>query len=92
MKIYYKTKKELDKYTSKDQLMHGGYIAEIEHLERLDLKNFIKNKNNLTFACLNEVTDPRNIGSLIRSASSFHIDGLIVKERHFPSESKLMYK
>ena len=92
VKIYYKTKKELDKYTSKDQLMHGGYIAEIEHLERLDLKNFIKNKNNLTFACLNEVTDPRNIGSLIRSASSFHIDGLIVKERHFPSESKLMYK
>jgi 23S rRNA (guanosine2251-2'-O)-methyltransferase len=37
-------------------------------------------------------TDPRNIGSLIRSASSFHIDGLIVKERQFPSDSKLMYK
>ena len=33
-----------------------------------------------------------NIGSLIRSASSFHIDGLIVKERQFPSDSKLMYK
>ena len=92
VKIYYKTKKELDKYTSKDQLMHGGYIAEIEHLERLDLKNFIKNKNNLTFACLDEVTDPRNIGSLIRSAASFKIDGLIIKERHFPQDSKLMYK
>ena len=36
--------------------------------------------------------DPRNIGSLIRSAASFKIDGLIVKERHFPSDSKLMYK
>jgi 23S rRNA (guanosine2251-2'-O)-methyltransferase len=92
VKVYYKTKKELDKYTTKEQLMHGGYVAEIEHLEQPDLKDFIKDKNNLTLVCLDEVTDPRNIGSLIRSAASFNIDGLIVKERHFPSDSKLMYK
>ena len=92
VKIYYKTKKELDKYTTKDQLMHGGYVAEVEHLEQPDLKEFIKEKNNLTFVCIDEVTDPRNIGSLIRSAASFNIDGLIIKERKFPSESKLMYK
>ena len=29
---------------------------------------------------------------LIRSAASFDIDGIIIKERNFPSESKLMYK
>ena len=92
VKVYFKSKKELDKYTSKDQMMHGGYIAEVEHLDQLELKEFIKGKNNLTFACIDEVTDPRNIGSLIRSAASFHIDGLIVKERQFPSDSKLMYK
>ena len=92
VKVYFKSKKELDKYTSKDQMMHGGYIAEVEHLEQLELKEFIKGKNNLTFACIDEVTDPRNIGSLIRSAASFNIDGLIVKERQFPSDSKLMYK
>ena len=38
------------------------------------------------------MSDPRNIGSIIRSAASFNIDGIIVKERHFPSESKLLYK
>ena len=92
VKIYYKTKKELDKYITKEQLMHGGYVAEIEHLDKLDLKEFIKEKKNLTFVCLDEVTDPRNIGSLIRSAASFNIDGLIIKERHFPRDSKLMYK
>ena len=92
VKVYFKTKKELDKYTSKEQLMHNGYVAEIEHLDQPDLKKFIKDKNNLTFVCLDEVTDPRNIGSLIRSAASFRIDGLIVKERSFPTESKLMYK
>ncbi len=92
VKVYFKSKKELDKYSSKEQLMHNGYVAEIEHLDQPDLKQFIKNKNNLIFVCLDEVTDPRNIGSLIRSAASFNIDGLIIKERHFPKDSKLMYK
>ena len=92
VKVYFKSKKELDKYTSKEQLMHNGYVAEIEHLDQPELKQFIKGKNNLTFVCLDEVTDPRNIGSLIRSAASFDIDGLIIKERHFPRDSKLMYK
>ena len=41
---------------------------------------------------MEDVTDPRNIGSIIRSATSFDIDGLIVKERSFPDESKLLYK
>ena len=92
VKVYFKTKKELDKYSTKENLLHQGYVAEIEHLESPTLKDFVKEKNNLTLACLDGVTDPRNIGSLIRSASSFNINGLIVKERHFPSESKLMYK
>jgi 23S rRNA (guanosine2251-2'-O)-methyltransferase len=92
VKVYFKSKKELDKYTSKDQMLHGGYIAEVEHLDQPELKEFIKEKNNLTFVCIDEVTDPRNIGSLIRSAASFDIDGLIVKERQFPADSKLMYK
>ena len=92
VKVYFKTKKELDKYTGNDEILHQGYVAEIEHLEELILKEFIKNKNNLTFACLNEVTDPRNIGSIIRSAASFNLNGILVKERHFPDESKLMYK
>ena len=91
-KVYFKTKKELDKYCKNEGILHQGYVAEVEHLEKIELKEFISNKNNLTFACLDEVTDARNIGSLIRSAASFNIDGLIVKERHFPKESKLMYK
>ena len=92
VKVFFKTKKELDKYCRSEDILHQGYVAEIEHLENMELKEFIKGKNNLTFVCLDEVTDPRNIGSLIRSAASFDIDGLIVKERHFPSESKVLYK
>jgi len=92
VKVYFKTKKELDKYSTKENLIHQGYVAEIEHLEKQILKDFIKERTNITFVCLDGVTDPRNIGSLIRSAVSFNIDGVIIKERHFPNESKLMYK
>ena len=95
IKIFYKTKKELDRLCSKDQISHQGLIAEIEHLEERSIKDYLKSnkdKENITFVALEEVTDPRNIGSIIRSAASFHIDGIIVKERSFPNESKLLYK
>ena len=92
VKIFYKTKKELDKYVGKENIQHQGYAAEIEKFDTLNLKEFIKVNNELTFACLDNVSDPRNIGSIIGSAVSFGIDGIIVKERHFPAESKLLYK
>jgi 23S rRNA (guanosine2251-2'-O)-methyltransferase len=92
VKVYFKTKKELDKYSTKENLLHQGYVAEIEHLENPILKDFIKEKNNITLVCLDGVTDPRNIGSLIRSAAAFGVNGIIIKERNFPSDSKLMFK
>ena len=91
-KVYFKTKKELDKYSTKENLLHQGYVAEVEHFDKPILKDFIKKNKDITLVCLDGVTDPRNIGSLIRSAASFNIDGIIIKERNFPSESKLMYK
>ena len=92
IKVHFKNKKELDKYTGNEDIQHQGYVAEVEHLDSLNLKEFIKDRKDLTFVCLDEVTDPRNIGSIIRSAASFNLDGILIKERHFPEESKLMYK
>ena len=42
VKIHFKTKKELDKYTTQDQITHQGYVAEIEPLDEVKLKEFIK--------------------------------------------------
>ena len=93
--IFYKSKKELDNLCGKDETSHQGLVAEVEQLEEITLKEFIienKKKKNLNLIALEEVTDPRNIGSIIRSAVAFNIDGIIVKERSFPSKSKLLYK
>ena len=95
VKVFYKTKKELDRLCSKDQISHQGLIAEIEPLEEANIKEYLiqnSEKKNITFAALEGVTDPRNIGSIIRSAASFDIDGIIVEERSYPGQSKLLYK
>ena len=95
VKVFYKTKRELDRLCSKDQISHQGLIAEIEHQDNINIKDFLSEnseRDNINFVALEEVTDPRNIGSIIRSAASFNIDGIIVKERSFPRESKLLYK
>ena len=95
IKLFFKNKKELDRLCSKEEISHQGLIAEIEHLEELNIKDYLnssQSKKIITFAALEEVTDPRNIGSIIRTATAFNIDGLIVKERSFPGESKLLYK
>ena len=95
VKIFYKTRKELDRLCSNDQISHQGLIAEIAPLEDGNIKEYLiqnSGKKSITFVALEGVTDPRNIGSIIRSAASFDIDGIIVAKKSYPSKSKLLYK
>ena len=92
--VFYKSRKELDNLCGRDETAHQGLVAEVEQLEEVTLKEFVleNEKEKINLIALEEVTDPRNIGSIIRSAVAFGIDGLIVKERSFPLKSKLLYK
>ena len=92
--VFYKSRRELDNLCGRDETAHQGLVAEVEQLEEITLKDFIidNKKKNLNLIALEEVTDPRNIGSIIRTAAAFKMDGIIVKERSFPAKSKLLYK
>ena len=92
--VFYKSRRELDNLCGRGETAHQGLVAEVEQLEDITLKEFIleNKKKNVNLIALEEVTDPRNIGSIIRSAVAFNIDGIIVKERSYPSKSKLLYK
>ena len=94
LSVFYKSRKELDNLCGRDETSHQGLVLEVEQLEEVTLKEFVlsNNKKNINLIALEDVTDPRNIGSIIRSAVAFNIDGIIVKDRSFPSKSKLLYK
>tara|TARA_B100000579_G_C22586928_1_gene736181 strand:- start:33 stop:785 length:753 start_codon:yes stop_codon:yes gene_type:complete len=92
--VFYKSKKEIDNLCGKEDLSHQNIVAEIENFDEISIKEFLEQNNskNLNFLALEEVSDPRNIGSIVRCAISFNLDGLIVKERSFPLKSKLLFK
>ena len=92
--VFYKSRRELDNLCGKDETAHQGLVAEVENLEEIELKEFISEntKKNINLIASEDVTDPRNIGSIIRSAVAFNIDGIIVKERSYPFKSKSLDK
>ena len=46
IKIFYKTKRELDKFIGREEINHQGFVAEIMHLERTSLKDFLNKSND----------------------------------------------
>ena len=94
LSVFYKSRRELDNLCGRDETAHKGLVLEVEQLEEITLKEYVSQNHdkNTNLIALEEVTDPRNIGSIIRSAVAFNIQGIIVKERSFPSKSKLLYK
>ncbi len=92
--IEIKDKKEIDKIFINENIVHQGVAAEIENIPVIELKEYLKNKNNLknTVVVLDDITDQRNIGSIIRSCSAFNIDAIILLEKNYNPKNKMMYK
>jgi len=74
---------------------HQGYVASVAPLLYENLNVILHNmeQNNIekaTFLMLDQVSDTRNIGAIIRSAVAFKIDGLIFTNTHFPQQNGQM--
>jgi 23S rRNA (guanosine2251-2'-O)-methyltransferase len=92
--IEIKDKKEIDKIFISENIVHQGVAAEIENIATIELKEYLRNKNDTrnTLVVLDDITDQRNIGSIIRSCSAFNIDAVILLEKNYNPKSKMMYK
>ena len=66
-------------------------MAEVEPLEWQNLDGYLGNEDeNKCLVLLDQLTNPQNIGSILRTASAFEVDGVVVTKRNTPIENGLM--
>ncbi len=74
---------------------HQNIILEVAPLQTVDIEDIIEKTSSQTTSCLiilDQVTDPHNIGAIIRSAAAFSADAVILTEHHSPKENNTIIK
>lgn len=71
---------------------HQGIVAEVEPLDDAWLDEVLKEgeDNNRPILVLDQVTDPHNVGAIIRSALAFDALAIVTQDRHSPPESGVL--
>ena len=70
--------------------VHQGVLLEAEPLLAPSLDE-IELKSGLVLV-LDQITDPHNVGAIVRSAAAFGVDALVTTERHAPEFAGLLAK
>ena len=72
---------------------HQGIVIEVEPLPDLWLADVVADApEKRPLLVLDQVTDPHNVGAILRSAAAFDALGIITQDRHAPPESGALAK
>ena len=72
---------------------HQGLVAEVERLPDILLADLLDEAaDRRPLLVLDHVTDPHNVGAILRSAAAFDALGLVTQDRHAPPESGALAK
>ena len=72
---------------------HQGVVAEVDPLEDIWLGDLLQQgvssdgSDQRPLLILDQVTDPHNVGAILRSAAAFDALGIVTPDRHAPPES-----
>jgi len=70
---------------------HQGLVAEVDPLEDIWLGDLLQQGagegDQRPLLVLDQVTDPHNVGAILRSAAAFDALGIVTQDRHSPPES-----
>jgi 23S rRNA (guanosine2251-2'-O)-methyltransferase len=72
---------------------HQGVVVEVEPLEDVWLGDVLGDAaERAVLLVLDQVTDPHNVGAILRSAAAFGAAGLVTQDRNSPPESGVVAK
>jgi len=73
--------------------VHQGLAALVTPLEAAVLEDVLARcSDDALILALDQVTDPHNVGAILRSAAAFGAAGLVVTERHAPADTGVLAK
>lgn len=88
------SKEELDRAFSPGTV-HQGIALSCQPLAEVTLMDIIIKgtaKNKSVIVMLDQVTDPHNIGAILRSACAFGADGVVMQSKHAPEMTGILAK
>lgn len=72
---------------------HQGVVIEVEPLEDVWLDGLLHDApEQAVLLVLDQVTDPHNVGAILRSAAAFGAIGIVTQDRHSPPEGGALAK
>jgi 23S rRNA (guanosine2251-2'-O)-methyltransferase len=71
---------------------HQGLVLECDPLDDIHLADVLDGDDDRPIVVLDQVTDPHNVGAILRSAAAFNAAAIVTQDRHAPPEGGVVAK